>query len=175
MRENDSFSLFSSVKVVRELLQRRLEDGGGGAQGELEAAMQEIEALWEELRRQSHELAEERQRYSEFFEYAPDAYLVTDSQGVVTAANRAAPELLGLHALELVRKPLISFVDEADRKDFRARLLRASAQPESEVSTWAARLRSRRETSAFTAQIRLRAMPAPDAALAPLCWLIRRE
>ena len=90
MSDSDSFSLFSSVKTVRELLQRKLEDGAAQAQDELEAGLQEIEALWEELRTRSDELAGERQRYAEFFEYAPDAYLVTDPQGIVREANRAA-------------------------------------------------------------------------------------
>src|ERR1700704_1997416 len=106
MRENDSFSLFSTVKVVRELLQRKIDDGGGPARGELEAGLQEIEALWEELRTQSQELASERQRYSEFFEYAPDAYLITDCHGTISDANRAAAELLGIAARTLIGRPV---------------------------------------------------------------------
>ena len=51
-------------------------------------------------------LEEERQRYQELFEFAPDGYLVTDALGVIREANRAASELLGIRAEFLRGKPL---------------------------------------------------------------------
>jgi PAS domain S-box-containing protein len=173
MPDNDSFSLFSSVKVVRDLMRRKLDDGASQAQGELEAGLQEIEALWEELRNQSHVLASERQRYSEFFEYAPDAYLITDSHGTVREANRAAAELLGVPARSLEGRPLVNMVAEPGRRDFRARLVRASAQPEGEISAWRGALQGP-QGAAFQAGFRVRALPVPDGGLASLCWLVRR-
>jgi PAS domain-containing protein len=110
MPGNDSFSLFSSVKVVRELLRRKIDQGADQARGELPAGLQEIEALWEELRQQSHVLATERQRYSEFFEYAPDAYVITDRYGVVQEANRAACDLLHVPAAALRGRPFVIYV-----------------------------------------------------------------
>jgi PAS domain-containing protein len=169
----DSFSLFSSVKEVRELLQRKLADGSSQAHSELAAGLEEIEALWEELRTRADELAGERQRYSEFFEYAPDAYLITDPHGVVSEANRAAAELLGVAARAIAGKPLVSFVPEEGRRDFRAYLVRASAQPDGEVSAWRGALTVPPERS-VAAHFRVRAMPVPGNGLAPLCWLVRR-
>jgi PAS domain S-box-containing protein len=174
MPENDSFALFASVKTVRDLLQRKLEDGNGYAQGELEAGLQEIEALWEELRLRADELASERQRYSEFFEYAPDAYLVTDSHGTVREANRAAAELLGAPARLLEGKPLANQVHEDSRRDFRAYMVRASAQPDGEVSAWRGALQGA-DGRPLQAHFRVRAMPVADGGLAPLCWLVRRS
>ncbi len=40
-------------------------------------------------------LASECQRYRELFEYAPDGYIVTDADGTIHTANRAATVLLG--------------------------------------------------------------------------------
>jgi PAS domain S-box-containing protein len=174
MSGNDSFALFDSVKSVRDLLQRRLDDGAGLAQGELEAGLHEIEALWEELRQRADELAGERQRYSEFFEYAPDAYLVTDSHGTVREANRAAAEMLGVPARTLAGKPLVNCVHEDGRREFRAYVVRASAQPDGEVSVWRGVLLGPQGVL-VPAQFRVRAMPVADGGLAPLCWLVRRS
>jgi PAS domain-containing protein len=68
----------------------------GAAREELESSLEEIEVLWEELRTQAEHLARERQRYAEFFEYAPEAYLFTDAAGAIREANRAAAELFGV-------------------------------------------------------------------------------
>lgn len=173
MHDGDSFSLFSSVKTVSELLRRKLRDDDAQARGELEAGLQEIEALWEELRSQSLELASERQRYAEFFEYAPDAYIVTDASGAIRDANRAAAELLGVPAAALAGKPLVSFVPEPDRREFRAATVRASAQPDGELSAWRTALQPR-GAAAAKVQFRVRSMPSPDNGLASLCWLLRR-
>jgi PAS domain S-box-containing protein len=169
----DSFSLFDSVKVVRELMKRRLEEGGSAAQGELEAGLQEIEALWEELRGQALALAEERQRYAEFFDYAPDAYLVTDAQGDIREANRAAAELLETPVAKLRGLPIASFVAQAARPEFRRQLARTGTMLEGGVTLWRSTL-APRQGPQFEASFRVRAMPA-QAALAALCWLVRRE
>jgi PAS domain S-box-containing protein len=171
MSGNDSFSLFSSVRSVRELLQRKAQEDSH-AKGELEAGLQEIETLWQELRTRADELASERQRYTEFFEYAPDAYLVTDEHGTVREANRAAAELLGLPARALCGKPLLTYIAEPERRDFRARLTSASGQPDEEVSAWSGTLAPRGAN--MQVEFRVRAMPVPGGDRAALCWLVRR-
>src|SRR5687767_2891528 len=64
---------------------------------ELLTALEELQVTEEELRQQNEELAaareaveRERQRYLELFEFAPDGYLVTDPDGTIREANRAA-------------------------------------------------------------------------------------
>jgi PAS domain S-box-containing protein len=166
---HDSFSLFSSVRAVRELLERKAREHGY-AKGELEAGLQEIETLWAELRTRADELASERQRYTEFFEYAPDAYLVTDQHGSVREANRAAAELLGIPARTLTGKPLAAYVAEPERHDFRARVASAGAEPDEQVSTWRGTLVPHGGNIAV--EFRVRAMPGSDQAA--LCWLVRR-
>jgi PAS domain S-box-containing protein len=65
----------------------------------------------------------ERQRYQELFEFAPDAYLVTDTLGVIREANRAAGLLLNVEPRYLAGKPLVNFFPAERRREFRARLI----------------------------------------------------
>lgn len=72
------------------------------AEEELRLQNEELRANDAELRAQHAELMaalanaeHERFRYRELFEFAPDAYLVTDSIGLILEANKAASELLG--------------------------------------------------------------------------------
>src|SRR5262249_23054772 len=97
----------------------------------------------EELHHQNDELITtraaldaERLRYRELFELAPDAYLVTDADGNVQEANRAATGLLKIEKRFLVGKPLISFVEEEAKREFHAgltRLREAGRLPDWEV------------------------------------------
>ncbi|HET6762283.1 MAG TPA: PAS domain S-box protein, partial [Longimicrobiaceae bacterium] len=95
----------------------------------LRETMQAMEVRDEELRVQTEELAAsqvaieaERLRYRELFDFAPDAYLVTDPHGVIREANLAAECLLGSPALPLAGRPLGTLVARDDRASFRARL-----------------------------------------------------
>lgn len=51
-------------------------------------------SIEEELRRLADQIAGERRRYRELFTLAPDPYLITTLDGVITQANRAARALL---------------------------------------------------------------------------------
>lgn len=60
---------------------------------ELNAALHELQATAAELLRQNEEMAasrhtleEERCRYQELFDFAPDGYLVTDMEGIILEA-----------------------------------------------------------------------------------------
>ena len=92
-------------------------------------AFEELQVAQEELRVQNDALAAadaaadlERERYRDLFEHAPSGYLVTDADGVVCQANRAAGDLLNVAPKYLVGKPLSVFVSSADRPAFLAQL-----------------------------------------------------
>ena len=92
-------------------------------------ALEELRVSGEELREQNEQLevsqtqlAIERERYRELFDFAPDAYLVTDAKGIIREANRAAAELLGVGGDELWQKPLVIWVSPEDREQFHTRL-----------------------------------------------------
>jgi PAS domain S-box-containing protein len=89
---------------------------------ELNVAEEELHAQYDEILASRERLEQERIRYLELFELAPDAYLVTDVAGSIGEANVAAQRLLGLRPDRRARKTLVSFVVEPARRDFRRRL-----------------------------------------------------
>lgn len=93
---------------------------------ELQESLEELWVAEEELRAQAEELAAssdaidaERERYAELFDFAPDAYLVTDGHGKIFEANRAASRMLGVPSRFLNGKLLVSFVAEEQRRELR--------------------------------------------------------
>lgn len=89
---------------------------------ELRVSEEELRAQAEGLASSHFELEAELRRYRGLFEQAPDAYLVTDGDGVIREANAAAAALLGVHGEALRGKPLALFVAGDDRRAFRALL-----------------------------------------------------
>lgn len=94
---------------------------------ELQVVAEEVDASHEEL--SASRLAEEAQsrRYQELFELAPDAYLVTDSEGVIWEANQAAAELLRIRRDRLLNKSLVHFIGQIDRPYFQTKLTNLSS------------------------------------------------
>lgn len=89
---------------------------------ELELTAEELRARNEELTADRRMLEQERQRFRELFDMAPEAYLVTDVSGVILHANRQAGRLLGRDVGELVGELLAVFVHGDDRGDLRSLL-----------------------------------------------------
>lgn len=124
-----------SARIARVQVDKPVED----TTAELSAALEQLNSTYEELRvaeeellRQHEELAisqraleNERHRYEELFNLAPDAYLVTDEFGVIREANHAAVALLRMQHRFLIGKPLVSFVATEQRGEFRSFLDRA--------------------------------------------------
>ncbi|MFN6529150.1 PAS domain S-box protein [Nostoc sp. ChiSLP03a] len=126
---------------------------------ELQQALEELQVMEEELREQNEELGVarelvelERQRYQNLFEFAPDAYLVTDTAGIIQEANRAAAILLAVRQKYLVNKPLILFIPYQDRQTFNTRLINKQQEQK-----WEAYLKPR-GGRAFPASIKADAM-----------------
>jgi PAS domain-containing protein len=78
--------------------------------------LEELQVSGEELRVQNEELAAarqtvetERQRYQELFDFAPDGYLVTNAEGVIQEANRAAAGLLRVSQTVPCRQTAVCF------------------------------------------------------------------
>ena len=114
---------------------------------DLSITLEELQVADEELRQQNEELVlarqhaeAERQRYQELFDFAPDAYLVTDKAVHIQEANHAAT-LLAVPKHRLRGKPFILFADLAEQQVFYDHL-RHLSQP-GEVSSWEMRLRPR--------------------------------
>jgi two-component system, OmpR family, sensor histidine kinase VicK len=93
---------------------------------ELAVILEELNIQHEELLQTRQELELERQRYWELFEFAPDTYIVTNTQGVIQQANRFSAGFFGVRKEFLLGKPLVVFVSNAERKAFYEEL----SQPE---------------------------------------------
>ncbi len=169
----NSFSLYAAAKNVSQMLRARLREPAA-SEAELHAALEEIQTLWEELQAQSDLLAAERQSHADFFEYAPDAYVVTEPQGEIREANRAARELLGGPAGALDGASLANFVAEGERAAFRGRLVAARGRPDGEMEEWAGTL-VRGAGEPRKVLFRVRSIKVRRKNADGLCWLIRPE
>lgn len=96
---------------------------------ELNSALHELQTTSVELLEQNEEmtcnrqtLEEERCRYQELFDFAPDGYLVTDTEGIILDANSAATKLFNVSRSLLIGKPLVVFVHNEEHLSFRTRL-----------------------------------------------------
>jgi PAS domain S-box-containing protein len=99
------------------------------AEVDLLSAIEELNVADEELRQQNEELTasrdelqRERQKYFELFDFAPDAYLVTDAQGTIREANIAASHLLGVPSQFLIGKPLPTYFEQIAKRSYRQQL-----------------------------------------------------
>lgn len=109
----------NTVPEEQEVLMWESLDHLSEAFEELYIAMEEMQLRTEELETANLSLAAERRRYQELFEFAPGAYLVTDSEAVIQEANQAAANLLGISQTSyLTGKPLFVFVVEDARRAF---------------------------------------------------------
>jgi len=154
--------LLTTVSAVRDLMIKRLEAESldGDAKREMEMALEELDVMWEELQGQAALLVREKERYAEFFEYAPDAYLITDAGGSIREANQAAREFLNAPRDAVVGHSLSQYVAPEDRVNFLAR------------AVWRTRLQPR-EREALAAEFSVRAIPLKKSGVAGLCWLMR--
>ncbi len=115
----------------------------GEAMRELSTALQELRAAADELQQQNEELAEtrevvdeERRRYQELFDDAPDGYLVTGTTGTIQQANAVAASLLGVRRDLLPGKPIIVFIASEAHQAFAAYLARLQDGHPERVAEW---------------------------------------
>ncbi len=144
---------------------------------ELRTALEELQVAEEELRQQNEELVAtrhqvevERQRYQDLFEFAPDAYLVTDGGGIIREANVAATTILNLSYKYLLGKPLSSFVPEAERRQFRDQLLQMHQF--NLVQDWELHLQPR-QRAPFEAALTVAVVHNQKREIVALRWLLR--
>ena len=150
------------------------------ALGYLEAlanALEELRVVEEEicqhnevLQQARQELDNERHRYQDLFDFAPDGYLVTDIHGKVHDANRAAAELLNVPQKYLSGKVLTNFVPEEQRRVFRSLLLQLRSIDR--IQEWEISLLARSKPR-FEAAITVVTVKDAKGKVIALRWLIR--
>jgi PAS domain S-box-containing protein len=150
----------------RELLEAAL--------AELSVTVEELRVAEEELHQQADELQAsytlleaERQRYADLFEFAPDGYLVTDSQGVIREVNWAAAVLLGRPPERLLGKPLPMFMTPETAPALRHHLAEVTRTGERQV--WDGSVVRDGRTLNIECTVAIRQVPG-DHAPAELRW-----
>jgi two-component system, chemotaxis family, CheB/CheR fusion protein len=145
---------------------------------EVSQGIEELRIVDEELRQRNTELYEaysallqERQRYHELFAFAPDAYLVTDLNGVMLEANAHAERLFELPAEYLRGKSFGQFAaGRRQREVFKiwfSTFLDAEGKTDIEIV-----LRAQRR-GRFPAEVRVARLAGPSRDFAHLLWVIR--
>lgn len=146
---------------------------------ELQSSVEELRVADEEMRVQNEELSRgrlrleaERQRYQDLFEFAPDGYLVTDLDGVILEANRAASKLLNISPRFLKKRSLGTLVAVPDLTEFQTRLRDLSDSRKDTAAEIAVRLR-RRPSGQFPAAVTAALYHGFLGEAPTLRWLIR--
>jgi PAS domain S-box-containing protein len=141
---------------------------------ELSTALEELQVMQEELQVQNEEIETSRaeavlqsQRYQDLFQFAPDAYLITDVDYTIREANRAAIELLKLNPRFLAGKQLISFVCQRDRQFFRSLVLNVTGTMDFEICL------QPRGSAEITAAVRIAPISTESDGKSGYRWILR--
>lgn len=144
---------------------------------ELGTASEELQVAVEQMYQQSEELAftrlqveAERKRYQELFEFMPNAYLITDAQGKIQEANRAAARLLNIEPSYLRDKLLINFIPIQERSTFRFKL--NQLQQRNMVQNWTSGLQPR-NSECIEADVTVDAVCDHEHRVVSLRWILR--
>jgi len=139
---------------------------------ELQAASAELFERNEAMVASQQTLEEERCRYQELFDFAPEAYLATDTEGIILDANRAATNLFDVSRSLLIGKPLAILVCSEERQTFRTRLLEINQGAVVQVENWELTMLSGKRTT-FPVCITVGKVLASKGGTAELRWLLR--
>jgi PAS domain S-box-containing protein len=150
-----------------------------GAVETLSETLEELHVAQEELRQQNAQLTSarrlleaERRKYRELFSLAPDGYLVTDAQGVIEEANRAAAALLGVEEDHLVGKPMVVYLPEEEQSEFYARLTSPGCGAALSRTSWETRIRPR-SGSPFCAAVTCAPVLDDQGERVGVRWMVR--
>jgi PAS domain S-box-containing protein/putative nucleotidyltransferase with HDIG domain len=113
--------------------------------------------------------AESRQ-YRDFFDLAPDAYLVTDSQMLIQESNQMAATMLHMDRESLKNRPLTLLIAEPDRPAFQASL--TQVRTGGQKRDWKLRLQPR-DGEPFSVFVNVRAQMDHHDEPVRLLWLVR--
>jgi len=172
------------VRQRTKALDQRVGESSSSQQDLLVQSLEDLHTALEELRVAEEELLEhneklemaqslierEHQRYLELFDCAPDGYLVTDPDGKIIEANRAATNQIKVPKKFLIGKPLSNYIPEEERRAFRSQLLQLRSMEQ--IQGWEIRLQPRHGNQ-FDCSINLTTMCDDQGNLLGWRWLLR--
>jgi PAS domain S-box-containing protein len=127
MARKNSTSNSSGSNSLQKPDARRAEEEGSGIVPvndeewqELELRLMEIESRNIELRKEKQETAILLRKYIRLFDFAPFAYFVIDSNGLICDLNKKACALLGAEKNQLVVREFAGFISPSAEKEFTA-------------------------------------------------------
>lgn len=176
-----ALKLAAAAQKLRSIREQHAAPAGtqdSDAIAEVATALEELNATHADLRQQNEQLAEmqldleaERNRYAALFNFAPDAYLVTDASGIIREANAAAALLLDVRQPWLPGRPLSLYVSPDTLPQFWRRL-DALKQQSDERLMWELEFRPR-GGQAVPAEARVAAQRDPSGRVTGVWWMIR--
>jgi PAS domain S-box-containing protein len=116
----------------------------------------------------------ERRRYQELFEFAPDAYLVTDCSGVIQEANQVAAVLFQVDSERLTGLPLGALIGGENRLAFHDELARIRFQPDlNQITGWEFRMQPFGAALAVDVSLTVGILRDEEQRPTMLRWIIR--
>ena len=138
----------------------------------LEIATEKLFEQTQKLGNVQARLRDEYKRYQDLLEFIPIAYLVSDTQGKILSANRAAATLFNLQHRFLVNKPLACFIALEKRHAFRCQLNQMHKCEYDCVQEWILRIQPR-SYEPFEAAIIVAPIRDVKGNLTGLHWMVR--
>jgi two-component system, OmpR family, sensor histidine kinase VicK len=178
----DALTLGAAIQALRDSVEAKLRSHAHLANGtvapadELESlhkALEELRVGWESLQAQSEQAVREREHYVELFRLAPDAYVVTDTAGIITELNAAAQQLLRFTPSNVMKRPLELFVAREHRNAFRTQLNAVLSTAAKTAHTWPSAL-GRGESLPVSVEFTVGAIRARSGTTR-LCWVLRGQ
>jgi len=178
----DERTLGAAIRALRDSVEAKLRshaylaDGTTAPADQLESlhkALEELRVGWENLQAQSEQAAHEREHYAELFRLAPDAFVVTDTSGIIGELNLAAQQLLRFTPSSVMKRPLELFVAREHRTAFRTQLNAMLSVGAKTAHTWSSAL-GRGESPPIRVEFTVGAIRAHSGSTR-LCWVLRRQ
>jgi two-component system, cell cycle sensor histidine kinase and response regulator CckA len=138
---------------------------------ELNVSIEELHAQHSELLTTRNALERERQRYHNLFEFAPEAYIVTNLKGIILEVNNATKSLFKAELNGLLNKPLVLYVASSSRTVFHSLLDRVFAS-EQKIENYELKMQSRQKES-FSALLSVTIEQDERGKKTKLLWSIR--
>src|SRR6185436_2315758 len=157
-KKKNRFAKLSKAELIRRL---EVLESKSQANHDVQAVLHDLQVHQEEVRVQHEQLLEakrsleqSRDRYANLYDFAPIAYIMLSTQGLVQEINLTGALLLGIDRARIVGLPLASHVYSDDRRLFfdHMRRCRASKSPLGEGIRTELRLASR-NTGIFPAEL----------------------